>query len=267
VSSPQLASFWRWYEGLSEPAKLNAISPVLNKIRAFTLSTPMRQMLGQSNGISFDEMLGSNKIVIVPLKRGRLGSDAASLMGSLIVACIWQATLARASMPASKRRLAWLYIDEFQDVVRLPVDLTELLEQARGLNLGLTLAHQLLGQLSPQMKAAVRGTARTQIMFQLLDSDAKDLAAAFAPLSADDLNHLGLFEIAMRPCINGITAAPVTGTTLPMVPATLDGRALATASAARYGMAASDIEAALRSRIQTALGTRSNRFPLPEASS
>jgi len=41
-------------------------------------------------------------------------------MGSLIVGCVWQATLARASMPINKRRFAWLYVDEFQDVVRLP---------------------------------------------------------------------------------------------------------------------------------------------------
>jgi hypothetical protein len=261
VSSPQLASFWRWYEALSDPAKLNAISPVLNKIRAFTLSTPMRQMLGQSDGIAFDEVLGNNKIVIVPLKKGRLGSDAAALMGSLIVGCVWQATLARASMPAHKRRLAWLYADEFQDVVRLPIDLSDLLEQARGLKLGLTLAHQHLGQLTPHMRAAVRSTARTQLVFQLLATDAKDLAAAFAPLTTDDLCHLGLFEIAMRPCIGGVTAAPVTGATYPIAAPTTDGRALAAASAIRYGMAPAGIEAALLACIQATPGKRSNRIP------
>jgi hypothetical protein len=261
VSSPQLASFWRWYEALSDPAKLNAVSPVLNKIRAFTLSTPMRQMLGQSDGINFDEVLAGNKIVIVPLKKGRLGSDAAALMGSLIVGCVWQATLARASMPANKRRFAWLYVDEFQDVVRLPIDLSDLLEQARGLKLGLTLAHQHLGQLTPHMRAAVRSTARSQIVFQLLDTDAKDLARAFVPLTADDLGNLGVFEIAMRPCIGGVTADPVTGATYPMPAPTTDGQALAASSAARYGMAPADIEATLLARVHTTPSKRGNRIP------
>jgi hypothetical protein len=267
VHSRQVASFWAWYEALSEAAKLNVTSPVLNKIRAFALSTPMRQMLGQSAGIDFNDVLAGNKIVIVPLKKGRLGSDGASLMGSLVIGCVWQATFARASIPASKRKLAWLYVDEFQDVVRLPIDLAELLEQARGLSLGLTLAHQQLGQLTPQMKAAVRSTARTHVMFQLLDVDAKDLASAFEPLSADDLRHLGLFEIAMRPCIGGLTAAPVTGTTLPMSEPTIDGQALARASVARYGMAPDDIETELAARVHITPGKRSNRFPLPGTSS
>jgi hypothetical protein len=268
VTVPQLAAFWKWYDGMGEAARLNTVSPVLNKLRAFTLSTPMRRMLGQSDGVNFDDMLAEKRIVVVPLKRGKLGAEATSLMGSLIIAAVWQATLARADIPADNRPRAWLYVDEFQDVVRLPLDLADMLAQARGLGLGLTLAHQYLAQLTPQVKTAVRGTARSHIMFQLGQADAKDLAAAFTPLTADDLAHLGAYEVAMRPCIGGATAPPVTGATFPMVEATTDGRALAKASAARYGMAPADIEASLLARVQTPgrHGTRGNRIPRSELS-
>lgn len=261
--TPQLGSFWRWYESLSEPARLNAIGPVLNKVRAFALSTPMRRLLGQSDGISFTDMIAGKKIVLIPLKKGLLGAEAASLIGSLITASAWQATLARAGIPAAKRQPAWFYIDEFQDVVRLPVDIADMFAQARGLGLGLTLAHQYLGQLTPQIKAAVIGTARTQIVFQLGHHDAKDLAPYFAPLNSDDLAHLGVYEIAVRPCVNGATLAPVTGTTYPMPEPNTDGHTLAQASATRYGMAAADIERALQARVtvQASAGRRSNRIP------
>ncbi|MGQ0715724.1 MAG: hypothetical protein ACT4NP_00180 [Pseudonocardiales bacterium] len=43
---PHLGSFWSWFESMSEPARLNATAPVLNKMRAFTLSSPLRADAG-----------------------------------------------------------------------------------------------------------------------------------------------------------------------------------------------------------------------------
>lgn len=101
-----------------------------------------------------------------------------------------------------------MYLDEFQHVVRLPIDLADMLAQARGFALSLTLAHQYLAQLSPEIKAAVLGTTRSQLIFQLESHDAAELAPRFAPLTRDDLTALGPHEIALRPCVAGNTLAP-----------------------------------------------------------
>ncbi len=143
-----------------------------------------------------------------------------------------------------------VYLDEFQDFLRLPVDLADMLAQARGLGVGLVLAHQYLGQLTDTVRTAVLGTARTQIAFQVEYDDAKTLAHRFAPLTQTDLSGLAAYEIAMRPCVNGATQAPVTGRTLPLPPATTDGAALARASQQRFGRARAEVEAALRSRLE-----------------
>ncbi len=66
-----------------------------------------------------------------------------------------------------------------------------MLAQARGLGLGLTLAHQFLRQLTPEIKGAVLGTARTHVLFQLGVEDAETLAKSFTPLTADDLRYFG----------------------------------------------------------------------------
>lgn len=259
-----VGDFWRWYEALSDRERLHVIAPVLNKLRAFTLSTPLRLMLGGSGGLDFTQVFGKRRIVLVPLKKGLLGAETAALIGSLIVAGVWQATLARAAIPAGQRHPVWLYLDEFQDVVRLPIDLGDMLAQARGLGLGLTLAHQYLSQLSPEIRAAVLGTARSQVVFQLEHDDAKHLAPRFAPLSAQDLTGLGAFDIALRPCVGGSTLGPVTGHTYPLPPPTGDPEQLATASRARYGQPRQHIEAQLAARGHTptrASGARSNRVP------
>jgi hypothetical protein len=243
-----VGEFWRWYESLSDRERLHVIAPVLNKLRAFTLSTPLRLLLGQSEGLDFTDIFTRRRIVLVPLKKGLLGAETAALIGSLLVAAVWQTTLTRAGIPAHQRHPVWLYLDEFQDVVRLPIDLGDMLAQARGLGLGLTLAHQYLNQLNPEIKAAVLGTARSQLVFQLEHEDAKYLAPRFAPLTAHDLIGLGTFTIALRPCVGGSTLGPVTGHTYPLPPPTHDPTHLAEASRSRYGQPRQVIEAHLAAR-------------------
>ncbi len=248
----ELASFWHWYESMPATLALTVISPVLNKLRTFTLSTPLRALLGQSRGIDFGHVMATKKIVLVALKKGLLGSEVSGLVGSLVMSSVWQATLTRANMPATKRRPFWLYVDEFQDVLKLPLDLADMCAQARGLGLGLVLAHQFMDQLPRQLKASILGTVRTHLTFQLGHADAKDLAASFTPLTADDLRTLGAYEIALRPCVGGVTLLPVTGTTYPLPEPTTDGAALADHSRRRYGQPRADIDDAIAARTRPA---------------
>jgi hypothetical protein len=148
--------------------------------------------------LDFTQVFTQRRIVLVPLKKGLLGAETAALIGSLLVAAVWHATLTRASIPPNKRHPVWLYLDEFQDIVRLPIDVADMLAQARGLKLGLTLAHQHLHQLAPETRAGVLGTTQSQLVFQLQHDDAKILAPRFTPLTIHDLTTLGTFDIALR---------------------------------------------------------------------
>jgi hypothetical protein len=141
----------------------------------------------------------------------------------------------------------YVYIDEFQRVLRLPVDLAEMLAQARGLGVGITVAHQFLGQLSPEVRAAVNGTVRTKIAFQLGHEDARAMAPTFAPLSAEDLQHLEAHAVAIRALWDGQIMRTVTGVTLPLDadPETFDVRSL---SRARDGVDRRTVEAEIRAR-------------------
>jgi hypothetical protein len=155
----------------------------------------------------------------------------------------------------------FLYVDEFQDVLKLPLDIADMLAQARGLGVGLVLAHQHLGQLPDAVKTAVLGTARTQLAFQLDYEDARALERRFTPLTAADLMGLEAFEIAMRPSIGGATLAPVTGRTLELPEAVRDGAALAEDSRARHGKPRTDVEAALQVRLSPGDASTPGRRP------
>jgi hypothetical protein len=246
--------FWYAYEQMSPEAQLNIIGPVMNKLRAFTTRSSLRLMLGQSRGIDVADVLTKRRILLVPLSKGTLGTGTAQLVGALLVASLWQATLARARIPTERRRPAYIYLDEFQDVLRLPLDVADILAQARGLGVGLTLAHQHLGQLPESVKTAVLGTARTQVVFQLDYDDAKVFERRFAPLTADDLMGLAPYEVALRLSVQGQTLRPVTGVTLPLPEPTTNGQELATSSQERYGLPRADVETALKARLGSAAG-------------
>lgn len=242
--------FWTAYEAMSDGERAQVIGPSLNKLRTFTTRSALRRLLGQSQGVQLDEVFTRRRIILVPLPAGVIGPETAALVGSLVMAGLWRATLARVAVPAEQRHPVMIYLDEFQEILRLPLDLADMLAQARGLGVGLVLSHQYLGQLTEAVRTAVFGTARTQICFQVEYDDARTLANRFGPLTQSDLSGLAAYEIAMRPCVNGATASPVTGRTLELGEPTGDGPALAEAARLRFGVARSDIEAALKARVE-----------------
>ncbi len=217
-----LGPFWGWYDGLSEGERGAAIGPVMNKLRAFILSKRLRNVLGQVEPRFYlERALATRKIVLVPLAKGLLGEEAAALIGSLVVAKVWQAVMRRVDLPADRRPTTMMVVDEFQDYLNLPTGIADILAQARGLGLGLTLAHQHLGQLPSGIREAVLANARSRIMFQLGGSDARTLAKDLAPhLTADDLMGLGAYEIVATLSAGARVAPPVTGRTLPPPPVT-----------------------------------------------
>lgn len=246
-----LKSFWSTYQGLKPGDQVAGTAPILNKLRAVTLRTPIRLILGQETGLDLTQVLAQNKILLAPLGKPAIGSESAAMLGTILLATAWQAVLGRIRLQPSQRRPFFVYVDEAQDVLRLPIDMDDMLAQARGLGTGFVIAHQHLTQLENRaVKGALMGTVRSQIVFQTLRADATELAKSFGPhLTAEDLLGLEAFEVAARLSVGGRTISPITATTLPLPDPVRDGQGLAMASRARYGRPREEVEAALARRI------------------
>ena len=85
-------------------------------------------------------------------------------------------------------------LDEFQDYLRLPLDLSEALAQARGLGVSFTLAHQFMHQLDGSMRSAVLANVQNRICFRLADEDSRLLATPGSGLEPEDFAGLGAYE-------------------------------------------------------------------------
>lgn len=248
-----LGPFWAWYERLSPAEQASAIGPVMNKLRAFLLRSSLRNMLGQADPAwNVESAMTERKILLVPLSAGQIGDDAAHLLGSLLVARIWQAAQARTSLPSGRRRPVMVVLDEFQNLIRLTNKVGDLLAAARGLGVSLTLAHQHLGQLTPDVQADVLANAATRVVFRTTLKDAGVLAKEMPPLTPSDLQHLPSFEtFTQLPTETGAAPSPVSLTTAPPAFPVSDGEAVRAQSAERWGQPVEQITEQLLARRST----------------
>jgi len=244
---------WQWFANLSEREQATVIAPLLNKIRQFTARPSIRAMMGQATpATSMRQIMAGNKVLLVYLPKGLIGSETAQLMGCLVLTALWQAATERARLPITERHPFGLYVDEVQDFADAPIPWDEMFAQGRKYGLALTVAHQNLAQLPKELREVVLANARSKAVFALSASDARVMERLFAPsLTAADLQALDAHSIAAQVALDdGSTARPVTLAT-PSPPAPLgSAEQVKRASRMNYARPRPEIEAELRQKIK-----------------
>ncbi len=245
LRDPLLVGFWTSYESYSESERAAVIAPVMNKLRAFLGDGRLRNVLGQAESTwGWDDVLDGRTILLVNLNRGEIGSGAAQLLGSLLLSQCWRQIQRRRT-----RGLVTLYLDELQDLLRLPTDLGDVLAQSRSAGVSVVAANQHLAQLDPTLRAGLLANARSKLVLQLPADDARVMAVQLGgELSASDLQNLGTFGGYLSPCVRGTVLGPVSLRTLPLGSPLSRPEAVRTASQGRYGRDRAEVEAAMAAR-------------------
>lgn len=229
-----LAGFWQWYDEMNPAQRSQVIGPVLARLRAFLLRDFVRRTMRYPHS-SFDmtDVLDGG-VLLVRIPKGRLGEDTTQLLGSLILARVWQAATARANIPADRRRDAAIYLDECQNFLRLASSLDTMLAEARKYRLSMVLAHQDLAQFPRELLAAVHANARNKIYFTVSPGDARELGRHTLPeLDEHDLSHLDAYTAVARLVVDGRQLPAFTMKTRPARPPVGDAAVIRQASAAR----------------------------------
>ena len=153
------------------------------------------------------QVLDGSKILICDLSKGKIGEDACTLLGCMLVTTIQLAALYRARMPQHERKPFFLYIDECQTFVTL--SFSDMLSEARKYGLGVFMANQFLDQLNEQVRAAVFGNCGTVISFRVGAADAALLEKEFYPVfEATDFVNLPRYTMYIKLMIDGATSQP-----------------------------------------------------------
>jgi len=244
---------WRWFSSLPDREKATVIAPLLNKVRQFTARPSIRTIIGQAKpATSMRRIMAGNKVLLVYLPKGLIGSETATLLGCLVLTSLWQAATERAGLPIAKRHPFGLYVDEVQDFAEAPIPWDEMFAQGRKYGLALTVAHQNLDQLPKDLREVVLANARSKAVFALSATDARTMERLFAPaLTASDLQALDAYSIAAEIALDdGATARPVTLTTPPPPERQGSAAQVRQASQERYARERAEVEAALRRQTQ-----------------
>ena len=261
LTDASLKGFWDGYDKLSPAAQAGVVGPVLNKLRVVLTRPFVAAVLG-SSASSFD--LGADVLdgglLLARLPKGTLGEDSARLLGSFVVAKVWQTVTARARAGQYARVDAGLYLDEAQNFLTLPGSIADMLAEARGYRLSVVAAHQHLSQLPRELRDALSANARNKLIFNCSPEDARALERHVAPeLGEHDLSHLGAHQVAARLVVDFQEAPAFTLRTEP-APAPIPGRAQAVRSAARERFGRSAIQRQDEELRRTLAGARGTQW-------
>jgi len=243
VTDRELQHFWHRFQEQPSASQVRFVQPVLDRIWMLNARPEIRHIIGQSqSSFTMREVVSDGRVLLINL--ARLGRETASLAGTLIINALWRAVLA-----TPPKKPMFLYLDEFQDFLQLPLDPGDMFAKARAFGLGITAAHQELGQLPIDLRQAVLANARSKVVFQCAADDARVFAREFGrSVTDDDFMYLDQYSVLMRLATLDGVSQPVTGLTYPPSPLSGVDQEVRVRSRQRYGRPLAEVEAAITAR-------------------
>ncbi|QHN42880.1 type IV secretion system DNA-binding domain-containing protein [Candidatus Mycosynbacter amalyticus] len=195
-----LGSFWKQYEALTPNKQQEITAPLMNKLRTVLTRKPLLRTVGQPEpNFNLSDLFTKNKIVLVSLNKAKLGNTSARFLGSLILSQVWSLTQGQGAIPENQRPVVKVYVDEMQDYLALPINISDALSQARSYKVGFTLAHQYRDQVrDKELLAGIDSNVANKVVFTLNDPDARTIANMTGILSADDFKYLPRHQVYVQ---------------------------------------------------------------------
>jgi type IV secretory pathway TraG/TraD family ATPase VirD4 len=215
VRNEVVRRFWTdEFENYPDRLRAEVVAPIQNKLGALLTDPRLyRTLVTPERDIGFRRLMDDGGALVVNLAKGRLGEDGANVLGGLLVSTMALAALSRAEMPAANRRPFFIYVDEFQSFTTLAF--VNMMAELRKYGVGITLVHQHLHQLDPEVRHAVLGNVGTLISFRVGAEDATFLAREFQPtFGVEDLMNLPNRDLYLRLMIDGTPSRPFSARTL-----------------------------------------------------
>jgi len=219
ITDPVVKAFWEQeFSRYTQRYEVEATAAIQNKIGQFISSPLIRNIIGQQeSSIDMRDLMDTQKIFIVNLSKGKVGEDAAKLLGGLLITKLQLAAMSRVDIPEKERKDFFLYVDEFQNFAT--ESFANVLSEARKYRLDLTLGHQYIAQMEETVRDAVFGNVGTIITFRIGADDAEFLEKEFGPqFTAQDLVNLPKYHVYLKLLVDGVTGDPFSATTLEPFP-------------------------------------------------
>lgn len=253
AKNPVVVQFWREIatKAGGEASLENIVPYIVSKFDVFTANDYMRPIIGQQrSAFDFRKVMDQRKILLVNLAKGRLGEINASLIGMILVGKILMAALSRVDDSTKSFPPFYLHMDEFQNISTNSI--SAILSEARKYKLGLTIAHQFIAQLQPDIKDAVFGNVGSMAAFRVGPEDSQFLEQQFGPtFGANDLMNVPNHNAFLKVLANGTPTPPFSISTIAPPKTDLERvQKLINMSMQKHGRPRAEIEAEISQRYQ-----------------
>ncbi len=210
VKSESVKKFWK--REFKEYHKYDLL-PVLNKIGGMLVHPVIKRVLiDNPDEVSLRKAMDEQKIVLVNLSKGHVGADVSHILGALFITSIASASFSRVDTEEDKRIPFMFYVDEFHNFTTL--SLIGMFSELRKFKVGMTMAHQYMAQLDPDIKSAVLGNIGTVISFRIGTEDAMIMAKEMYPeFDVEDFINLPNYKIYLKLMIDGKPSRPFSAIT------------------------------------------------------
>lgn len=188
--------------------------PIYNKLGGIlSYPTVKRILVTNKKQISLRQIMDQQKILLVNIPKGSLGTDASNILGSLLVTSIASAAFSRIDTLPQNRKVFFCYLDEFQSISTPTI--VEMMSELKKFRLGMVMAHQYISQLDPKIRDAVLSNVGSIVAFRTSQADAKFLEREFSPIfETSDFVNLPNYHIYLKLMIDGAPSKAFSAITL-----------------------------------------------------
>jgi len=176
------------------------LEPVQRRLQDFVENRTVRNVIApEESGVNFRDAIDNQRIVLVDVEKGEVGTTVSRLVGSIVVTKVWAAAQSRITLPAEDRHPFYLYVDEVQNYAGDASSFATVLGEAREYGLGCWLATQYLNKLDTRMRRAVTNNCRTKIVFDPTGSeDLTQLSQMIRGIPKHQLLNLGDYRAVVQ---------------------------------------------------------------------
>ena len=159
------------------------------------------------NRLDLRKVMDTSKILLIKLPKGKLQEEIMGFLGAMFVTKLFQTAIGRQNIDRSQRTPFFLYVDEFQNFATDTFN--EILSEARKYGLSLSVAHQYVKQIPPEISDSLFGNVGTLVSFRISPEDAEYVKQQFTPfLEGYDLANLNMREFYCKMQVQGQVKDP-----------------------------------------------------------
>ena len=200
-------AFWvKEFPSYGKQFAAEIVAPILNKLGAILASPAVREIVTRHRPyLNARRAMDRQGIVLASLSKGRIGEDAALLLGGLLIGAFQHAAMSRADIPSEQRLPFTIAVDEIGSFVTGPF--LELLAEARKYGVTLVMATQSLAAMDEKARRSMLTNVGSLVAFRSGADDVelllKEFAGLFRPeiLMALDVGECVVKEGTKRPRI------------------------------------------------------------------